>query len=127
MKLKSVVLDLAPANFLYSSNTEDKHQLCNFLKHPTTQPVRCCIYKTTNIDQITRKNICSSNLSDFIQHGISHINQSNKANKSTSKIIYIHIPFLDYSGLELGDFSRLKPQKMKQVKIYDNHDSRDNK
>lgn len=50
----------------------------------------------------------------------------NKANKTT-KQNYIYTPFLDYSGLELGDFSRLKPQNKKQVKMYDNHDSRDNK
>lgn len=42
INLKSVTLDLTPAKTWYSSNTEDRHQFCNFRKHPTRQPVLCC-------------------------------------------------------------------------------------
>lgn len=41
INLKSVILDFAPANCLYSSNTESKHQFWNFRRLPTRQPVRC--------------------------------------------------------------------------------------
>lgn len=42
MNLRSETLALAAAKRRYSSNTDDKHHFCNFLKQPTTQPVRCC-------------------------------------------------------------------------------------
>jgi hypothetical protein len=41
MNLWSVVLAFAAAKCRYSSNTEDRHHFCSFLRHPTTQPVRC--------------------------------------------------------------------------------------
>lgn len=42
MNLKSLCLHFKPAHFWYSSRTDDKHQFCTFLKHPTRQPVLCC-------------------------------------------------------------------------------------
>lgn len=45
MNLWSETLAFAAANLWYSSNMDDKHHLCNFLKHPTRQPVRCWKYK----------------------------------------------------------------------------------
>jgi hypothetical protein len=44
INLRSDTLAFAPAKRWYSSNTEVRHQRCNFLKHPTTQPVRCCTF-----------------------------------------------------------------------------------
>jgi hypothetical protein len=41
MNLWSVLLAFAAAKCRYSSNTEDRHHFCSFLRHPTTQPVRC--------------------------------------------------------------------------------------
>jgi hypothetical protein len=41
MNLWSVLLAFAAAKCRYSSNTEDRRHLCSFLRHPTTQPVRC--------------------------------------------------------------------------------------
>lgn len=41
INLWSEILALAAANRWYSSNTEVRHHLCDFLKHPTRQPVRC--------------------------------------------------------------------------------------
>jgi len=41
MNLLSVLLAFAAAKCRYSSNTEDRHHFCSFLRHPTTQPVRC--------------------------------------------------------------------------------------
>lgn len=41
INLWSDTLALAAAKRWYSSNTEVRHHLCNFLKHPTRQPVRC--------------------------------------------------------------------------------------
>lgn len=42
MNAKSLCLHFKPAQFWYSSRTDDKHQFCTFLKHPTRQPVLCC-------------------------------------------------------------------------------------
>jgi len=41
MNLWSVLLAFAAAKCRYSSNTEDRHHFCSFLRHPTTQPVWC--------------------------------------------------------------------------------------
>jgi hypothetical protein len=41
MNLLSVLLAFAVAKCRYSSNTDDRHHFCSFLRHPTTQPVRC--------------------------------------------------------------------------------------
>jgi len=41
MNLLSVLLAFAAAKCRYSSNTDDRHHFCSFLRHPTTQPVRC--------------------------------------------------------------------------------------
>lgn len=41
INLWSDTLALAAAKRWYSSNTEVRHHFCNFLKHPTRQPVRC--------------------------------------------------------------------------------------
>jgi len=41
INLWSETLAFAAANRWYSSNTEDRHHFCSFLKHPTRQPVRC--------------------------------------------------------------------------------------
>lgn len=49
MNLWSETLALAAANRWYSSNIEDKHHFCNFLRHPTTQPVRC--YVKRNVEK----------------------------------------------------------------------------
>lgn len=46
MKFKSLCLHFKPAHFWYSSRTDDKHQFCTFLKHPTRQPVLCCNHPT---------------------------------------------------------------------------------
>jgi hypothetical protein len=52
MNLWSVILAFAAAKRWYSSKTEDKHHSCSFLKHPTTQPVRCCRY--ADIEQLVQ-------------------------------------------------------------------------
>ena len=41
INLWSVTLALAAAKRWYSSKTDVRHHLCNFLKQPTRQPVRC--------------------------------------------------------------------------------------
>lgn len=41
MNLWSESRALAAAKRWYSSNIEDRHHLCIFLRHPTRQPVRC--------------------------------------------------------------------------------------
>lgn len=41
INLWSDTLALAAAKRWYSSNTEVRHHFCNFLRHPTRQPVRC--------------------------------------------------------------------------------------
>lgn len=41
INLWSEILALAAAKRWYSSKTEVRHHRCNFLKHPTRQPVRC--------------------------------------------------------------------------------------
>lgn len=46
INLWSDILVLAAAKRWYSSKVEVRHHFCNFLRQPTTQPVRCCIKET---------------------------------------------------------------------------------
>jgi hypothetical protein len=98
MNLLSVLLAFAAAKCRYSSNTDDRHHFCSFLRHPTTQPVRC--WKKTLVASTSGKS------NAIVVRGSKMLNWTNSNARG--------LPCLSCSGWAPAGFLRLN--RLKQEK-----------